>query len=78
MKVAISIPDVLFQSADQLARRLKVTRSSLYAAALAEFIDRQRADRVTERLNEVYSAENSALPAALRRVGRRTAERNEW
>lgn len=78
MKIAISIPDPLFASADALARRLKVSRSRLYAAAIAEYLDRQRSDRVTERLDQVYGAGDSALPKALRRATRRTAERNVW
>ena len=78
MKIAISIPDPLFASADALARRLKVSRSRLYAAAIAEYLERQRSDRVTERLDQVYGTGEHALPKALRRAARKTAERNEW
>lgn len=61
MKTAISIPETIFRSAEQLARRLSVSRSALYAKAVAELIDKHRDDLVTSRLNEIYDADNSAL-----------------
>ena len=36
MKTAISLPDPLFKSADALARRLGVSRSELFANAMAD------------------------------------------
>jgi len=38
MKVAVSIPDALFDSAEALSKRLGVSRSRLYAIALADFV----------------------------------------
>ncbi|MDZ7631520.1 MAG: hypothetical protein U5K74_09270 [Gemmatimonadaceae bacterium] len=38
MKTAISLPDALFDEADAVAYRLGVSRSQLYATALAEYI----------------------------------------
>jgi metal-responsive CopG/Arc/MetJ family transcriptional regulator len=35
MKTAVSIPDPLFEAADNLAGRLGISRSELYARALA-------------------------------------------
>jgi hypothetical protein len=57
MKTAISIPDPIFNSAEQLAARLRVSRSALYSKALKAFVEEHRDDLVTSRLNEVY-AEN--------------------
>ena len=61
MKTAISIPDEIFVSADMLAKRLGISRSELYATAVSEYVQRSRADKVTDRLNEVYSTEDSSL-----------------
>ena len=55
MKTAISIPDRIFRSAELAARRLKVSRSQLYAAAVAEYVARRKGAGVTEKLNEVYA-----------------------
>ena len=47
MKTAISLPDDLFRMAEAAARKLKMSRSQLYAAALAEFLERRRASKIT-------------------------------
>ena len=54
MKTAISIRDDIFEAAERTAAILGVSRSELYARAVAEFVEQCSGDRVTERLNEVY------------------------
>ena len=75
MKVALSIPDALFASAETLTKRLGVSRSRLYATALAEFVAKSRGRKVTERLNAVYESEDSRLPPAVRRLQSRSLRR---
>src|SRR5262245_42454497 len=53
MKTAISIPDPIFREAERLARRLKKSRSQLYAEAMADYLRRHDPDAVTEALNRV-------------------------
>ena len=67
MKTAISIPDELFQSADELAKDLGTTRSGLYALAVAEYVAKHQQADVTAQLNKVYGREPSKLPADIRR-----------
>ena len=57
MKTAISIPDPVFRSAEQLAQRLGVSRSELYSKAISEMLEKHRDDLVISRLNQVYSEE---------------------
>jgi len=78
MKTAISIADPLFHSADALARKLGVSRSRLYATALAEYLAKHQAAKVTERLNAVYGAQPSVLDERLKRAQRRAVAQNEW
>lgn len=78
MKTAISLPDDLFAAADALATRLGMSRSGLIAAALAEFVAKHRASKVTERLDAVYSAEASELDAGLKEAQRRALRRQQW
>ena len=54
MKIAISLPDPLFDTAEELARELGLSRSRLYARALAEFVSRLGRGDVTARLDAVY------------------------
>ena len=78
MKTAISLPDDLFASADALAERLGVSRSNLFATALAEFLAKHQSRRVTERLDAVYGAEPSALDPVIRKAQRKTILRDRW
>lgn len=63
MKTAVSIPDRVFQSAEKLAARLGVSRSRLYAKALASLVEKHREDLITSQLNEIYGpgGEESSL-----------------
>ena len=78
MKVALSIPDDLFETAETVGKRLGVSRSRLYATALAEFLSKHRGRKVTERLNTVYATEESRLEPGVRRLQRRSVERTTW
>ena len=78
MKTAISLPDDLFRLAEGAARRLRVSRSQLYATALSEFLHRQQTDAVTERLNEVYSRRHATVDSALHRAQLKSLEKDSW
>jgi metal-responsive CopG/Arc/MetJ family transcriptional regulator len=78
MKTAISLPDDLFTAADDLAGRMGMSRSELYATAVAEFLAKHTSTEVTARLNEVYAIEPSGLPADVRRAQRRSVGSDAW
>lgn len=78
MKTAISLPDNLFQLAETAARKLGMSRSQLYATALAEFLERRRTSKITERLNRIYSQERSELDPALHSGQLRSLEKDSW
>ncbi len=78
MKTAISLPDQLFRSGDALAKRLGVSRSELYARALAEYLAKNRNDRITDRLNAVAAAEETRLEPALAAAQVRALPREAW
>ena len=78
MKIALSIPDDLFDTAEKLSKRLGVSRSRLYASALAEFLAKHRGGPVTRRLNAVYATQDSELEARVRRLQKQSIERNTW
>jgi len=64
MKTAISIDDGLLREADEIARRMGVSRSRLFALAVGDFLQRQRREQMLLRLNEVYA--NGVEPAEKR------------
>lgn len=78
MKIALSIPDELFESGERLSKRLGVSRSRLYATALAEFVAKNRGRKITERLNAVYGSGTSRLPPAVRRLQSKSLPREPW
>lgn len=78
MKVAVSIPDELFESAETVGKRLGLSRSRLYATALADFLAKHRGRKVTDRLNAVYGAEESRLEPKVRRLQGRSLRREPW
>jgi len=78
MKTAISLPDDLFESADALAQRLGVSRSELYATAVAEFLAKHQHSKVTERLDQVYAQQPSRLERPLQRSQARSLRMPEW
>jgi len=77
MKTAVSLPDEIFRHAEAAAKKLHISRSKLYATAIAEYLNRHRADSVTERLNQVYSKHDSKLDPALERAMFETAK-DRW
>lgn len=78
MKTAVSVPDDIFRSAEAAARRLRVSRSQLYSKALAEFLDREQASTITERLNEVYSRRVAKVDPALHRAQLTSLQKDPW
>ena len=78
MKTAVSIPDPLFEAADRLARRRRVSRSALYAEALELLIATDRTDDdITARLDEIYAEHDSSLDAAVE-AAQADALREQW
>lgn len=67
MKTAISIPNETFEAAEKLAGRIGLSRSELYATAVAEYLARHRAAGIRERLDAVYDVahETARLDAVM-------------
>lgn len=61
MKTAISIPDPLFEAAEQFAKRMGLSRSELYAVALQEYLQAHKREQITKQLDAVYVDEDSSL-----------------
>lgn len=78
MKTAVSIPDDVFKEAEHLAKHLKVSRSELYAKALAEFVSRHSPDAVTDSFNRVLAEINEDPDPAFQRAARSVLEKSEW
>lgn len=80
MKTAISIPDAIFEEAEQLARRRGWSRSELYANAVADYIKGERFSGVRERLDALYGphADDSKLDPLLERAQAHSIDDEKW
>lgn len=78
MKTAISIPDDVFRTAERFAREQHVTRSAFFTRAIQEFMNLHRREGITERLNKVYSRNESALDPALDSMQMLTVSKEKW
>ncbi len=78
MKTAISLPDATFEEAEQLAKRLGMSRSELYTTALETFLNEHRSKAITAKLNEVYADEDSELEPFWRQVRDNSLRQDQW
>jgi metal-responsive CopG/Arc/MetJ family transcriptional regulator len=78
MKTAISIPDPIFQAAEEAAARLAMSRSQLYTAAVAAFVQLHTPAQVTEQLDQVYSENPSALDPVLAKLQNLSLAGESW
>jgi len=78
MKTAISLPDRVFTEADELSRRMGISRSELFARAARDFVKRHGGRNVTEQLNRVYAKQRSAPDRVLSRLQAASVPREDW
>ena len=78
MKTAISLPDAVFRAAERHARRVRKSRSQLYAEALSEYLARHAPDEVAEGMNEVMDQLKERTDPFVTAAARRILERSEW
>lgn len=84
MKTAVSIPDTLFERAEELRMQLGLDRSKLYARALEELLaasgdGAEGGDPVTARLDEVFGGVDREVDEyAVVVSSRQLIESGEW
>ena len=78
MKTAISVPDQIFEEAEELARQTKKSRSQIYAEALREYLARHAPDAVTEAMDRVVAEVGAQADEFVSASTLRVLERSEW
>jgi hypothetical protein len=78
MKTAISIPDEIFEAAENHAKRIGVPRSRIYALALSEYLEKIRFCGVREALDRVYSAQPSRVDPIMNSMQNASIEQEDW
>jgi metal-responsive CopG/Arc/MetJ family transcriptional regulator len=57
VKTAISLDELLLEQAEALARQLEISRSRLFALAVAAFIERQQNQKLLETIDQAYGSD---------------------
>jgi predicted transcriptional regulator len=70
MKTAVSLPDELFEAADEFATRTGRSRSQLYAEALQEYLQRHDEEQITARLDQLAKDLDTRVEAGQARATR--------
>lgn len=78
MKTAVSVPDDVFREAEQLAKRLKTSRSRLYSDALREYVARHSPEDVTAAYDRLIEECGQPSDDAVLAANARTLTRVEW
>ena len=78
MKIAVSVPDDVFEEAERLARRTKRSRSEVYSRALAEYVARHAPDRVTDAMDRTLTEVGDRADRDVRVAARRVLQRSDW
>ncbi len=78
MKTAISLPDEIYHSADQLAKRLGMSRSELYSKAVSNYINAHKNEAVTQALDQIYAKEKSEIDPVINMMQLRSLPKESW
>jgi len=78
MKVAVSVPEPLFEAAERVSQRLRIPRSQLYSRAIAAYVREHSGEDVTKALNAVYRKHSPALDPAWEKVSLEVLRREKW
>ena len=78
MKIAVSIPDAIFERAELFARRAKRSRSQLFSDALSEYLPHHSGDEITDAMNRVLDATGDAVDPFTSAASQRALASVEW
>ena len=78
MKVAVSIPDPIFARAEALAKKSKLSRSRLYARAVADYVDRHTDEEITAAMEAALDQVGVEAEPFHREAARQVLARTEW
>ncbi len=78
MKTAISVTDDVFQLSENLAKKLKVSRSKIFAMGVKKLAEEYDEDEVTEKLNRFYEKEKAEIDPVILKMAALSLPRDEW
>ena len=78
MKIAVSVPQDVFERAERLARREGRSRSDVYSTAVREYVARHAPDEVVDALDRVVAEVGPEPDTFVAAASRRALASSEW
>lgn len=78
MKTAISVPDDIFQLSERLAKKLKISRSAVFAMGVKRLGEELSEENIIARINAVCEKVDTSLDSGLRAYQSRRFRKSEW
>ncbi|MCY7375065.1 MAG: hypothetical protein LH472_03740 [Pyrinomonadaceae bacterium] len=78
MKTAISVPNEVFELSERLAKKLKVSRSKIFAMGVEKLAEEYEDHEVTARLNEFYGNQRAEIDPAIMKMAALSLPNEEW
>jgi predicted transcriptional regulator len=78
MKTAISVPNDIYEQAEELAQRTGRTRSEIYSSALRDYLAHQGPPSVTAAMDRALEEVEPAADPFLEAAARSTLANSEW
>ena len=78
MKTAVSVPNEVYEQAEQLARRTGRTRSEIYSTALRDYLAHHQAIPVTAAMDQALAEIDPEPDPYLDAAARETLTGSEW
>jgi len=78
METIVTIPSPIYESAEQLAKQIGISRSEFYALALDTYIEMIRRRDIVLALDEIYAHEPSAIDPTLVQMQAVSLPKESW
>ena len=78
MKTAISVSDDVFELSEKLAKKLKVSRSKIFAMGVQKLAEEHDEEDLIARINKVCEEVDTSLDPFWKKAQSRILTKNEW
>ena len=78
MKTAISVPDDVFELSERLAKKLKVSRSQVYAMGIRKLAEENDKKALVAKINKVCEEVDTSLSPFWKEMQSRALPKDEW
>jgi midasin (ATPase involved in ribosome maturation) len=78
MKAAITIPNPIYNTSRQIAKKLGISLDEFCTKALTAYVAGYKVNDITEKLDKVYKTESSSVDSVLFRIQEASLGSEKW